>query len=114
MWPLAAARVDRDQCGREGKGKAVYESMSFNGGRLPMETHTAIYAIPEIIIILMGVACIVWLIWPVREDKQGSGKAALDQAWREVLDDAYDMERRHFEERKRVEDYQHKRIAAAK
>jgi hypothetical protein len=44
----------------------------------------------------------------------GSGKAALDQAWREVLDDAYDMERRHFEERKRVENYEHKRTAAAK
>jgi len=80
-----------------------------------METHTAIYAIPEIIIILIGVTCIIWLIWPVRQDKQGSGKAALDQVWREVLDDAYGMERRHFEERKRVEeDYEHKRTAAAK
>jgi hypothetical protein len=79
-----------------------------------METYIAIYAIPEFIIILIGVACIVWLIWPVREDKQWSGKAALDQAWREVLDDAYGMERRHFEERKRVEDHEHKRAAVAK
>jgi hypothetical protein len=74
-----------------------------------METYTAIYAILEIISILIGVACIVWLIWPVQEDKQASGKAALDQAWHEVLDDAYSMERRHFEERKRVENYEHKR-----
>jgi len=79
-----------------------------------MTTYTGIYAILEIIIIAIGVACVVWLIWTAREDKQASGKSVLDQAWREVLDDAYYMERRHFEDRKRVEDYEHKRTAAAK
>ena len=35
-------------------------------------------------------------------------KAALDQAWHEVLNEVYYTEQRHFEERKRVED-EHKR-----
>jgi ABC-type nickel/cobalt efflux system permease component RcnA len=76
-----------------------------------MKTYTAIYAIPEFLIIFIGAAFIVWLIWRAWED---SRKTVLDQAWREVLDDAYDMERRHFEERKRVEDYEHNRAATAK
>jgi hypothetical protein len=75
-----------------------------------MNSYTAIYAIPELLIILIGVAFIVWLIWTAWED---SRKAALDQAWREVLDEVYYTERRHFEERKRVED-EHKRAAAAR
>ncbi|HET7382505.1 MAG TPA: hypothetical protein VFJ59_07970 [Pseudolabrys sp.] len=75
-----------------------------------MKTYTAIYAIPELLIILIGVAFIVWLIWTAWKD---SRKAAVDQAWREVLDEVYYAERRHFEERKRVED-EHKRAAAAK
>ncbi|HEY6858681.1 MAG TPA: hypothetical protein VI358_02725 [Pseudolabrys sp.] len=79
-----------------------------------MKTYTAIFAIPELIIISIGVACIVWLVWTVWENKEAGGKVALDQAWREVLDDVYYMERQHFEERKRVEDYEHKRTAVAK
>jgi hypothetical protein len=76
-----------------------------------MKTYTAIYAIPELLIIFIGVAFIVWLIWRAWADAR---KAALDQAWYEVLDEVYYTERRHFEERKRVEDYEHKRAAAAK
>ncbi len=75
-----------------------------------MKTYAAIYVIPELIIIAIGVAFIVWLLWTAWE---ASRKAALDQAWHEVLDNVYCMERRHFEERKRVED-EHKRAAAAK
>jgi ABC-type nickel/cobalt efflux system permease component RcnA len=76
-----------------------------------MKTYTAIYAIPELLIIFIGVAFTVWLIWRAWADAR---KAALDQAWHEVLDEVYYTERRHFEERKRVEDYEHKRAAVAK
>jgi len=71
----------------------------------------AIYAIPELLIIFVGLAFIVWLVWRAWEDAR---KAALDQAWHEVLDEVYSIERRHFEERKRVEDDEHKRTVAAK
>ena len=54
-----------------------------------MKTYTAIYAIPEMIIVLIGVACIVWLVWTVRERKQAIAKDVLDQAWREVLNDPH-------------------------
>ena len=79
-----------------------------------MKTYTAIYAIPEMIIVLIGVACIVWLLWTVREDNQAIAKDVLDQAWRDVLNDPHYMERRRFEERKRVEDYDHRHAAVAK
>lgn len=69
------------------------------------------YAISELLVIFIGVAFVVWLIWRAWTDAR---KAALDQAWHEVLDEVYSTERRHFEERKRVEDYEHKRAAAAK
>ena len=62
-----------------------------------MKTYTAIYAIPEMIIALIGVACIVWLLWTVREDNQAIAKDVLDQAWRDVLNDPHYLERRHFE-----------------
>jgi len=79
-----------------------------------MNTYTAAFAIPEIVIVLIGVACVVWIVWKVREYEQAVTKGILDQAWREVLDDPHYMERRHLEERKRVEDYDHKHAAAAK
>jgi len=58
----------------------------------------------EIILILFVVACIISIVWKVRTHNQALKKAALDQAWREVLDDPHYMERRHLEERKRVVD----------
>jgi ABC-type nickel/cobalt efflux system permease component RcnA len=76
-----------------------------------MNTDTAIYAIPELLIVLIGLAFIVWLLWRAWDDAR---KAAVDETWHEVLDEAYSTERRHFEERKRVEDYEHKHAAAAK
>ncbi|MGB8639471.1 MAG: hypothetical protein WCD30_15250 [Pseudolabrys sp.] len=79
-----------------------------------MKTYTAIYAIPEMIIVLIGIACIVWLLWTVRGDNQAIAKDVLDQAWRDVLNDPHYLERRHFEERKRVEDYDHRHAAVAK
>ena len=79
-----------------------------------MKTYTAIYAIPEMIIVLIGVACIVWLLWTVREDNQAIAKDVLDQTWRDVLNDPHYLERRHFEERKRVEDYDYRHAAVAK
>ena len=56
------------------------------------------------ILILVVVACIAWVVWTERKSKQALDKDALDQAWREVLDDPNYAERRHFEERKRVVD----------
>jgi predicted negative regulator of RcsB-dependent stress response len=76
-------------------------------------THIALIAIPEIMIVLIVLGCIAWVVWAVWAHKQASEIAALGQAWREALDDPHYMERRHFEERKRVEDDEHKRAAAA-
>jgi lipopolysaccharide export system protein LptC len=61
------------------------------------------------IIILIVVVCIAWVVWTERKNKQALNKGGLDQAWREVLD--Y-VERRHYEERKRIENQA--RAAAAK
>jgi hypothetical protein len=71
-------------------------------------------AMPEIItiIILIVVVCIAWVIWTEQKSKKALDKDALEQAWREVPDDPHYVERRHFEERKRVEDQA--RAAAAK
>ena len=57
----------------------------------------------EIIIILVVVVCVAWLAWTKQKSKQALEKDVLDQAWREVLDDPHYMERRHYEERMRVE-----------
>jgi hypothetical protein len=56
-----------------------------------------------IIIIFIVVGCIAWVVWTPRKSKQALDKDALDQAWREVLDDPHYMERRHYEERMLVE-----------
>jgi FtsZ-interacting cell division protein ZipA len=64
------------------------------------------------IIILILVASIAWVVWTERKSKQALDKDALNQAWREVLDDPHYIERRHYEERMRVED--EARAAAAK
>jgi hypothetical protein len=56
------------------------------------------------IVILIVVVCIAWVVWTERKSKQALDKDALDEAWREVLDDPHYMERRHYEERKLVED----------
>lgn len=76
-----------------------------------MKTYTAIFAIPEMIIALIVVACTVWLVWTVREHKQAIANEVLDRAWHDVLNDPHYLERRHFEERKRVEDYAHRQAA---
>jgi hypothetical protein len=57
----------------------------------------------EIIVILIVVGCIAWVVWAVRQDRQALDKESLDRAWRKVLNDPHYMERRHDEERKRVE-----------
>ncbi len=54
------------------------------------------------IVILVLVSCIAWIVWTERKSKQAVDKDALNQAWREVLNDPNYAERRHFEERKRV------------
>ena len=61
---------------------------------------------PQIItiIVLVVVFGIAWVIWTERKSKQALDKDSLEQAWREVPDDPHYVERRHFEERKRVED----------
>jgi FtsZ-interacting cell division protein ZipA len=57
-----------------------------------------------IIIILIVVVCIAWVVWTEQKSKQALDRDALDQAWREVLDDPHYMERRLYQERMRVED----------
>jgi len=56
------------------------------------------------LIIVIVVALIAWVVWTEPKSKEALDKDLLDQAWREVLDDPQYMERRHYEERKRVED----------
>ena len=50
------------------------------------------------------VACIIWVVRAVREHKQAVKDIALAQAWREVLNDLSYLERRRYEERRRVVD----------
>lgn len=69
-----------------------------------MKTHTAVTAIPEMIIILIVVVSILWDARAVREHKQAVKDTALGQAWREALNDPHYLERRRYEEHKRVED----------
>lgn len=56
----------------------------------------------EIIIISFLVACIMWLVVKIRRRNTESEHAALDAAWRVVLDDPNYKERRALEERKRA------------
>ena len=56
-----------------------------------MKTYAAVYAIPELIIIAIGVAFIVWLI---RQRGRALRKAAFDQAWTKCSINVYCMERR--------------------
>jgi hypothetical protein len=57
----------------------------------------------EIIVILILVGCIAWIVWAVRRGRQEFENESLDRAWWKVLNDPHYMERRHREERKRVE-----------
>ncbi len=43
-----------------------------------MKTYTAIFAIPEMMIAFIGVACIVWLVWTVREHEQAIANDVLN------------------------------------
>ena len=57
------------------------------------------------LILLLGVAGGgVWIVWKMRANMRASDEAALDQAWRLVLDDPNYLDRRRNEERKRVVD----------
>jgi hypothetical protein len=58
----------------------------------------------EIIIIFCVVGSIAWIAWKVRAHDRTLEKAALDQAWRVVLDDPHYMDRRRYEESKRDND----------
>lgn len=52
-------------------------------------------------IIFIVVAFVALVVWTVPEHKPALKVAALDGAWRKVLDDRRYMERRHYEEHKR-------------
>jgi hypothetical protein len=58
----------------------------------------------EISIIFCVVVSIVWIVWKLRAHDRALEKAALDQAWRVVLDDPHYGHRRQYEERKREEE----------
>ena len=55
----------------------------------------------EIIIFLLAGGSIVWIVWKARTENRALEKAALDDAWRLVLNDPDYMNRRRCEERKR-------------
>ncbi len=59
---------------------------------------------PEVIIVLILIASIAWVAVTVRRTNRLLKEAALDQAWREVLNDPEYEVRRRYEERKRVQD----------
>ena len=65
----------------------------------------------EFIVIFGLIGGIVWIIWKVRADTRASKEAALDRAWREVLNDPNYMHRRHYEERKREDEAQARKEA---
>ena len=54
----------------------------------------------EIIIFLLVGGSIVWIVGTVRKKNRALEKAALDEAWRKVLDDPHYLDRRNYEERK--------------
>ncbi len=66
-----------------------------------------------IITLIVAVSIVALLFWTEPKSKQVFDRDVVDETRHEVLDDVYDMKRRQFEERKRVEDDEHKRAAAA-
>jgi len=54
----------------------------------------------EIILFLGVIASIIWIVLKVRSHDRSLEKAALDQAWRIVLDDPHYAARRVYEERR--------------
>jgi hypothetical protein len=67
----------------------------------------------EIILFLGIVASIIWIIWKVRSHDRSLEKAALDQAWRIVLDDPHYAARRAYEERKHEDEARLRRESEA-
>ncbi len=65
----------------------------------------------EIILFLGVVASIIWIVWKVRTHGRTLEKAALDQAWRIVLDDPHYAARRTYEERKHEDEARLRREA---
>ncbi len=71
-----------------------------------------------IITLIVAVSIVALLFWTEPKSKQVLDRDVVDEdvvdeARHEALDDVYDIERRQFEERKRVEDDEHRRAAAA-
>ena len=58
----------------------------------------------ELGILILVVACIIWIVWKLRASSRASNDAALAQAWRLVLNDPNYLHRRRYEERKRDDD----------
>jgi hypothetical protein len=65
----------------------------------------------EIVILLCVVVSIVWIVWKLRAHDGALENAALDQAWRIVLDDPHYEHRRKYEERKHEYEAQLRREA---
>ncbi len=66
-----------------------------------------------IITLIVAVSIVALLFWTEPKSKQVLDRDFVDETRHEVLDDVFDMKRRQFEERKRVEDDEHRRAAAA-
>ena len=65
------------------------------------------------IVLLFLVACTAWVLWTEAKSKQALDRDALEQAWRNGMNDPNCTERRHYEERKRVVDQAHSKIGAS-
>jgi FtsZ-interacting cell division protein ZipA len=57
----------------------------------------------ELIVVILAIACIAWIVWRIWRKKRASTKAkndaALQRAWRTVLNDPNYTHRRRYEER---------------
>ena len=66
------------------------------------------------IVPLFLLAGAAWLLWTEAKSKQALDRDALEQAWRNGLNDPNYAERRHYEERKRVVDQAHSKTGASR
>jgi len=58
----------------------------------------------EFIVLFGLLGGIVWIFWKKRAETRASKEDALEQAWREVMNDPNYEHRRHYEERKREDE----------
>ncbi len=97
-WLLVAyATVGFSSC-------ALAQAIEVDGHKIQQAT--------ELIVVPLIIACIIWVVWKVREKKRQSDKADLDEAWHTVLSDPNYLHRRRYEEYKSEVDSQARKAEA--